>query len=68
MLQFTVEETNLLSIFHTESRAALIEAVTAVMPDMDGDMRELAVGCIAKLAALSEEEYAALSFVPADEA
>lgn len=68
MYNFTVEETNLLSIYEAESRAELIEAVTAAMPDMDGDMRELAEGCIAKLAALSEEEYAALSFIPADEA
>lgn len=68
MIHFTVEETNLLSIYEAESKAARIEAVTAALPFMDGDMRELAESCIKKLAALSEQEYESLSFIPADEA
>ena len=42
MVQFTVEETNLLSIYHEGGKAQLMENMTAALPDMDADMRELA--------------------------
>ena len=43
MTQFTVEETNLLSIYHEGSREQLRENMNAALPYMDADMRELAV-------------------------
>ena len=42
MVQFTVEETNLMSIYHEGGKAQLMENMTAALPDMDADMRELA--------------------------
>jgi hypothetical protein len=42
MIRFTVEETNLLSIYTGSGKRALIEKVNAALPYMDEDMRELA--------------------------
>lgn len=42
MNRFTVEETNLLSIYHEGSKAQLIENMTAALPYMDAGLRELA--------------------------
>ena len=42
MNRFTVEETNLLSIYHEGSKAQLTENINAALPYMDADMRELA--------------------------
>lgn len=67
MIRFTVEETNLLSIYHEESKAQLIENMTAALPFMDEDMRELAKRTLSKVDALSEAEYGELSVYPADE-
>ena len=39
---FTVEETNLLSIYMTGSREGLILAMNAALPFMDGEMRDFA--------------------------
>ena len=68
MTQFTVEEMNLLSIYHEGSREQLRENVTAALPDMDADMRELAERTLSKVDALTDEEYAGLAVYAADEA
>ena len=65
---FTVEETNLLSIYHEGGKAQLIENMTADLPYMDADMRELAKRTLSKVDALTEKEYAELSLYAADEA
>lgn len=65
---FTVEETNLLSIYHEDGKAQLIENMTAALPYMDADMRELAERTISKVDALTEKEYAELALYAADEA
>ena len=67
MIGFTVEETNLLSIYHEGSKAQLVENMTAVLPFMDEDMRELAKRTLSKVDALSEAEYGELAVYPADE-
>ena len=67
MIRFTVEETNLISIYNEGGKAQLIANITAALPFMDGDMRELATRTIAKIDALSEAEYAELSVSAADE-
>jgi len=41
MNRFTVEETNLLSIYHEGSKAQLTENINAALPYMDADMREM---------------------------
>jgi hypothetical protein len=65
---FTVEETNLLSIYHEGGKAQLIENMTAALSYMDADMRELAKRTLSKVDALTEKEYAELSLYAADEA
>ena len=64
---FTVEETNLLSIYHEGGKAQLIENMTAALPYMDADMRELAERTLSKVDALTETEYAELAVYAADE-
>ncbi|HBY2902551.1 TPA: transposon-transfer assisting family protein [Clostridioides difficile] len=68
MIRLTVEETNLLSIYHEGGKAQLIENMTAALPYMDADMREFAKRTLSKVDALTDEEYAELSLYAADEA
>ena len=65
---FTVEETNLLSIYHEGGKAQLMENMTAALPYMDADMWELAERTLSKVDALTEKEYAELALYAADEA
>ena len=67
MIIFTVEETNLLSIYAGSSKQELVENMTAALPFMDEDMRELAERTISKVNALTEAEYRELAVYPADE-
>ena len=67
MNRFTVEETNLLSIYADESKQALLENINAALPFMDADMRELAGRTMQKVDALTEAEYAELAVYAADE-
>ena len=55
MNRFTVEETNLISIYHTGTRSAAVEEITAALPFMDSDMRELAGRTMDKLNALTDD-------------
>ena len=67
MIRLSVEETNLLSIYADTSKRALLENINAALPYMDADMRELAQRTLAKVDALTEEEYAELAVYAADE-
>jgi hypothetical protein len=67
MNRFTVEETNLISIYSTGTRAAVIEEMTAALPFMESDMRELAGQTLDKLNALTDDEFSQLAIDPADE-
>jgi hypothetical protein len=67
MTRFTVEETNLISIYHTGTRGAVIEEMTAAFPYMDGEIQELARRVVSKLDGLTDDEYAGLSIDPADD-
>ncbi len=67
MNRFTVEETNLLSIYAEGSKRALLENINAALPCMDADMRELAQYTMQKVDALTEAEYAELAVYAADE-
>ena len=67
MNRFTVEETNLMSIYHEGGKAQLMENMTAALPDMDADMRELAKRTLSKVDALTEAEFAELPIYAADE-
>lgn len=67
MTQFTVEEMNLLSIYHEGSQEQLRENMNAALPYMDADMRELAKRALSKVDALTEEEFAELTIYAAEE-
>ncbi len=67
MNRLTVEETNLLSIYNEGSKAQLVENMTAALPFMDEDMRELAKRTLSKVEAMTEAEFAGLPIYAADE-
>ena len=46
---FTVEETNLLSIYMTGSKEGLVVAMNAALPFMEGEMRDFAARTLAKV-------------------
>lgn len=64
---FTVEETNLLSIYMTGSREGLIVAMNAALPFMEGEMRGFAARTLEKVVRMTEAEFAGLAVYPADE-
>ena len=67
MNRFTVEETNLISIYHAGTRSATVEEMTAALPFMESDMRLMAGQTLEKLNALTDEDFLQLGFDPADE-
>ena len=67
MNRFTVEETNLLSIYHEGSKAQLAENINAALSYMDEDMKQFAQRTLSKVDALTEEEYAELAIYAAEE-
>jgi len=67
MNRFTIEETNLLSIYHEGGTARVTESTNAALPYMDADMRELAKRALSKVDALTEEEFAELAIYAAEE-
>jgi len=69
MIRFTVEETNLMSIYRTDTgtRRELISEITAALPYMESDMRELAGRTIQKIDGMTDNEYSQLVIDPAGE-
>ena len=65
--RFTVEETNLISIYIYEDRASLIEEMSDARPYMDEDMRELADRTLEKLRTMTDDEFAELDVYAADD-
>ena len=65
--RFTVEETNLISIYIYEDRASLIAEMSDALPYMDEDMRDLANRTLEKLRTMTDEEFAELDVYAADE-
>ena len=58
---FTVEETNLICIFQSDSRAKVIEGIHKAMKHIDDDeLLELSVRVAGKLEKMSDEEHATL--------
>ena len=67
MNRFTVEETNLISIYNEGGKAQLTANISAALPFMDADMRELAQRTTRRIDSLTEAEYAELAVYAADE-
>ena len=66
-MHFTVEEENLICIYHNADRRRTIGKITAVLPDMDGDMRALARQTITKLEAMTDADFEDMRFLFTDE-
>jgi len=68
IMNFTVEETNLIAIYKEDTAAATLARIAAALPEMyDEDIITIAESASRKLAALTESDFTALSFSPADE-
>lgn len=61
MNTFTVEETNLLSIYNTDDKWEMLTNMAAALPLMDQEMRAFAERTMRKLDALTEAEFASLT-------
>ena len=68
MIRLTVEETNLLSIYNEGGKAQLAENMTASLPYVFADTRELAKRLLSNEDASTVDKYAELSLYAADEA
>ena len=67
MGQFTFEEINLICCYRKKTRTDTVAAITAAMPYMETELQELAERTGEKLKQLTEEEFAGLVFLPAED-
>ena len=56
-MHFTVEEENLICIYHNADRRRTIGKITAALPEMDRDMRTLAQQTLSKLERMTDSDY-----------
>ena len=56
-VSFTIEEENLICIYHKHDRRRTIAAISDALPDMDGDMRPLAEQTIHKLHNMTDAAF-----------
>lgn len=61
-MHFTVEEENLICMYHNADRRRTMGKITAVLPDMDGDMRALAQQTLSKLECMTDADYDSQKF------
>lgn len=67
MNTFTFEEINLICCYKGTTRADTAAALTAALPYMETELRELAERTAEKLKKLTEEEFTGLVFEPAED-
>jgi len=68
IMNFTVEEINVISIYKADTLAATLARIAEALPFIyDEDILTIAESVLRKLAVLTEPDFAALSFAPADE-
>ena len=56
-MHFTVEEENLICMYHNADRRRTMSKITAELPVMDGDMRVLAQQTLSKLERMTDADY-----------
>jgi len=62
-MNFTVEEMNLMCIYDTGSKAALLAGIRESLPDVyDPELREIMETVIGKLEPLTDEEFSQIGF------
>jgi TRAP-type mannitol/chloroaromatic compound transport system substrate-binding protein len=67
IMDFTVEEINLIALYRTDSKAKTILRLNDSFPHMDEDMKEIATSSARKLSVMTDAEFAVTEFVPADD-
>lgn len=64
---FTVEESNLISIFASKNRTKVMRDISNAIPHLDDvDMIDLSLSVVDKLNAMSDEEFAKLEIEAAE--
>ena len=66
-MYFTVEEENLICMYHNADRRRTIGKITAALPEMDRDMRTLAQQTLSKLERMTDADYDGQKFQFTDE-
>ena len=66
-MYFTVEEENLICLYHKSDRCRTMARLRADLPDMAEEMRELARQTLDKLDAMSDADFEAQRFQLTDE-
>ena len=56
-MNFSVEEENLICMYHTSDRRRPMARMLAALPDMDTEMRQLANSTIAKLEQMTDDDF-----------
>ena len=57
MMHFTVEEENLIRMYHTSDRRRTMARMLTALPGMNTEMRRLANGTIAKLERMTDADF-----------
>ena len=66
-MYFTVEEENLICLYHNADRRRTMGKITAALPDMDENMRSLAQQTLSKLERMTDSNYDNQKFQFTDE-
>ena len=61
-IQFTVEEENLICIYHNADRRRTMTAIADALPYMDGDMQMLSEQVLKKLRSMSDTAFEDAAF------
>ena len=56
-MNFSVEEENLICMYHASDRRRTMARMLATLPDMDTEMRQLANSTIAKLDRMTDADF-----------
>ena len=67
MGRFTFEEINIICCYRKKTRADTVAAMTAAIPYMETEVQELAERTAEKLKQLTDEKFAGLVFLPAED-
>lgn len=67
MVQFNVEEENLICLYHNSDRRRTMAKLHDALPDMDGEMAALACQALAKLDTMTDADFEARQFHFTDE-
>ena len=66
-IRFTIEEENLICIYHEDDRNSTIANIREAVPYMDDDMKQLAEVVIGKLQSMTDTEFSEAQFTFTDE-